>query len=1023
MSLSSISIKRPITTFMIFIAVLIIGGVSSTRLAIDLLPDITYPIVAVMTNYSGAGPADVEKMVTKTIERGIATVNNIKEINSTSYNGGSLVLAKFEWGTNMDEAASDVRERISLVKRALPDDAEEPLIVKFDPSLMPIMVLNLSGEDLVKLRHLAEEEIKYKLEQVKGVASVNITGGKKREIQVKVDRNQLAAVNLSLSQVVNAIRAENLNLPAGYQESGSQEFLVRTVGEFKKVSQIGDIVVAYRNGTPVYLRDVAEIEDSFEEKRNEILINGKPGIVLIVQKQSGTNTVQVANRIHKQISHIKEELPSDVEIGTIMDTSKFIKDSISQLEQTAIQGAIIAALIVFLFLFNIPSTLIIISAIPISIVITFILLNFAKLTLNIMTLGGLALGIGMMIDNAIVVLENIFRHRERGETVGKAAVTGADEVGMAITASTLTTLVVFFSLLFTTGIAGILFKHIAYTVVFSLLASLIVALTLIPVLSSKYLIRMSVEEEKKKEHIARRLNRYMENRYRPILNWALIHRKTVIIGSLSLLGISFLLFFPHIGREFIPQADEGQFTVSVEMPIGSQLNITSKVTKQVEKIIRKDVPELNNIFTQVGISSESGMAIMGGNEGSFEAQTMVRLVDLDKRSRSSQEVVNALRPQLSKLAQSSGAKIRIKMGEEMTEFLGTPIAIEVKGYDLIKGERLAQEISHLMKKVDGVTDTNISYRKGQPELQIEIDRERASSLGLNLFQIANAVQTANKGTVASLFHEGGDEYNILVRLQEEDRQTPSDLEKIFITSPSGQQISLDTIAKVHERLGPVKIERKDQQRIITVSAQSSGRDLGSIDKDIREGVEKLEIPEDFSIEFAGQQKEMVESFHNLYLCLILAIILVYMVMASQFESLRHPFVIMFSIPFAAIGVILMLFFTHTTLSIIVHMGLIMLAGIVVNNGIVMISYINILRNKGMPLMEAARVGAERRLRPILMTTFTTIFALLPMALGFGAGAELWSPMARTVIGGLAVSMLFTLIFTPTLYTLLAGKKR
>jgi len=1023
MSLSNISIKHPITTFMIFAAVLILGGVSLTRLAIDLLPDITYPIVAVMTSYSGAGPADVEKMVTETIEGGIATVNNIKEINSTSYDGGSLVLAQFEWGTNMDEATNDIREKISLVKIALPEDAEEPLIVKFDPSLMPIMVLNLSGENLVELRHLAEEEIKYKLEQVKGVASVIVMGGKEREIQVKVGRNRLAAVNLSISQVVNTIRAENLNLPAGYQESGSQEFLVRTVGEFKKVSQIGNIVVAYRNGTPVYLRDIAEIEDSFKERRNEVLINGKPGIILVVQKQSGTNTVQVANQIHKQISRIEEELPSGVEMGTIMDTSKFIKDSISQLEQTAIQGAIIAALIVFLFLFNIPSTLIIISAIPISIVIAFILLNFAKLTLNIMTLGGLALGVGMIIDNAIVVLENIFRHRERGETVEKAAVIGANEVGMAITASTLTTLVVFLSLLFTTGIAGILFKHIAYTVVFSLFASLMVALTLIPVLSSKYLAMMTVEEEKKKEHLARRLNRYMGNHYRPILNWALTHRKTVIIGSISFLGVCFLLFFPHIGREFIPRVDQGQFIVNVEMPIGTRLSITSKMAKQVEKVVKENVPELKDTFTQIGASGEMTMGAMG-NEGSFEAQTTVRLVDLDKRERSTQEVVDALRPELSRLSQSLGAKVRIKqMGEGTTGFLGAPIAINIKGYDLTEGERLAQEISRLMEKVDGVVETKISYRKGQIELQIEIDRDRASSLGLSLFQIANAVQTANKGTVASRFREGGDEYNILVRLQEEDRQTPSELEKIFITSPLGQQISLDTIAKVQEKLGPLKIERKDQQRIIKVSAQTAGRDLGSIDKDIREKVEKLKIPEDFFIEFAGEQKEMTESFHSFFLAFILAIILVYMVMASQFESLRHPFVIMFSIPFAAIGVILILFLTRTTLNVVAYMGLIMLAGIVVNNGIVMISYINILRDKGMSLMEAVKVGAERRLRPILMTTFTTIFALLPMALGFGPGAELWSPMARTVIGGLFVSMLFTLIFIPTLYTLLAGKKR
>ena len=1017
MSISGGAIKRPITTFMVFLAVLVLGGFSASRLAIDLLPDISFPVIAVMTDYQGAGPADVEKMVTEPLEKGVATVNNLKEINSISRDGRSMVMAQFEWGTDMEEAANDVREKISLAKRMLPDGAEEPLVIKFDPSMMPIMILNLSGEDLAKLRHLADEEIKYKLEQVKGVASVMVLGGKKREIQVEVDRDRLAAVGVSMSQLVNVIRAENVNLPAGYQESSRQEFLVRSTGEFKKVSEIGNVVIAYRNSAPIYLKDVAQVKDSFKETRSEVLINGKPGIIIMVQKQSGTNTVAVAKEVHKQISRIEKELPENIKIGTLMDTSKFVKDSIGQLEQMAILGGIMALMVVFLFLFSVPSTLVIVSAIPISIVLTFILLYFGGFTLNIMTLGGLALGVGMMVDNAVVVLENIFRHRERGEPIEEAATAGTDDVGMAIIASTLTTMVVFLSLLFTTGIAGILFRHIAYTVAFSLLASLMIALTLIPVLSKHLLIRPA---QKGKKSFAHRMNEYLEGHYRTILNWVLTHRKTIIFGSVTFLAAC-LLLTPRIGREFMPKVDQGEFTVNVEMPIGTRLGITEKVSQEVEKLVSKNVPEVENILNQVGAGE--GMMGFSRNEGSFEAETRIRLVDLSQRKRSTQEIIDDLRPKLAELTQTSGAKIRIgEAGFAEAGFLGAPIAIDIKGYDLTQGERLAQQISRLMGEIKGVVDTKISYRKGQPELKINVDRDMASSLGLNFSQIASTIQTANKGTVASRFREAGDEYNILVRLREQDRQNPTDLERIYIPSPLGRQISLDSIARVEEGVGPVKIERKDQQRVITVSARSSGRDLGSIDRDIREKVANLEIPEGFFVEIGGEQKEMAESFHTLYLALVLAVILVYMVMASQFESLRHPFVIMFSIPFAAIGVILALFLTGTTISVVALLGLVMLAGIVVNNGIVMISYINILRDRGMALSEAVRLGAERRLRPILITTFTTVFALLPMASGIGPGAELWAPMARTVIGGLSVSMIFTLILMPTLYTILAGKK-
>jgi HAE1 family hydrophobic/amphiphilic exporter-1 len=1017
MSLSHIAIRRPITTFMVFLAILVLGGFSLTRIAIDLYPDITFPVIMVMTNYEGAAPLEVEKMVTEPLEETVSTVNNIEEVNSVSSDGSSLITVSFDWGTDMDEAANDVRENISLVKGALPEGAEDPLIFKFDPSLMPLMVLSLSGgQNLGQLRHLADEDIRYELEQVEGVASIQVAGGKEREIQVQVDRSRLASVDLSLAQLVDTLQAENLNLPGGYLESGEKELFVRTIGEFTQTSQIEKVVIATKGGVPIYLGDVAQVKDTFKERRSEVRINGKQGIILVVRKQSGTNTVRVADGVHEKLTQIEKDLPQDVEIGTVFDTSSFIKDSIFQLEQVAILGAIIAIIIILLFLANIPSSLIIFTAIPLSIMVAFILMHFTHLTLNIMTLGGLALGVGMLVDSAIVVLENIFRHREEGKPIKEAAVAGSDEVGMAITASILTTLVVFLSLIFTTGIASIFFKHLAYAVAFALLSSLFVALTLIPVLCSKYLSIKSHRTGEEKKGSFRGRFRYVEERYQGVLSWALGHRKTVIITSAGILVIS-LLLVPRIGTRFMPQVDEGRFSVDVEMPVGTKLALTDEVSRKVEEEIRKNTPELEELLAQVG--SAGGMWGFGGG-ASHKASLTVRLVDLSQRERSTEEVIDSLREKIK----GGEATVRLGGGDPGEEMLfgGSPIALDIKGHDLTEGKKIAQEVLDLVGKAKGVVDPRMSFEEGQPELQVRIDRDKASSLGLNFSQIAQTIRTANAGTVASWFREGGDEYNILVRLQTEDRESPADLGNIFITSPLGRQISLDSIARLEEGIGPVSIERKGQERVITVSGGIRGRDLGSITGDIEEGLANTSIPEGFSVEFGGEQQEMRESFRSLFFALILAVVLVYMVMASQFESLRHPFVIMLALPFAAIGVILVLFLSGTVFTIVVYMGLIMLAGIVVNNGIVMISYINILRERGVTLSEAVRVGARRRLRPILMTTFTTVFAMLPMALGFGAGAEMWAPMARTVIGGLLTSFIFTLILVPLLYTIFAGKK-
>jgi len=1015
MSLSSLSVKRPVATLMMFAIVVVIGGVFALKIPIDLLPDITYPAITIQTTYSGTGPAEIEQLVTKPLEKVVSTVSNVKEVTSISQEDTSIIFVSFNWGTDIDEAANDIRERISLMEGYLPEDTEKPVIFKFDTSMIPVMILGLTGdEDLAYLRKLAEEKISYQLERVEGVAAVSVGGGRERQIQIEVDKGKLAAVGLSLSQVVATLRAENLNLPAGFLESSQKEYLVRTMGEFTSIEDIKNTVIAYRNSAPLYLKDIAQVKDSYKEKRGEVRVNGKEAIMLTIQKQSGANTVGVSTRVHQELKEIKKELPPGIGIDIIIDTAEYIRDSISQLTQTMVLAAIITFFVVLFFLGNFPATVTIFLAIPLSILSTFILMGFADLTLNIMTLGGLALGVGMMVDNAIVVAENIFRHREEGKSPREAAIFGSSEVGMAITASTLTTIVVFISLLFVTGIISIFFKHLSYTVVFSLFSSLMMALTIVPLLASRFLKKDNKSFFSPVSWGVKVFNK-LERRYSIALNLALSHRKSVIFGFLGLLVFSLILFLPRIGQEFFPRSDQGEFTIGVELPPDTPWEVTRDVCARLENYIKERIPEVDSILTQVPGAGFFGL----GGGASHKGQIRVSLVDIKKRERSTQEIVDDFRKNLPLLPQ---AEVTIEQAGFGGGVLAqAPLVVEIKGYDLEKAKDVAEKITSLMKNTPGVVDPVVSYEKGKPELQIKIDREKASTLGLSVSQISQVLRTANLGKVATYYREGGDEYEILVRLREKDRKNIQDIKSIYFTLPSGENINLEQIAKVNLALGPVSIERKDQERIITVSADISGRDLGSIGREIETKIASLSIPEGLRVELTGQQSEMAESFRDLSLAILLAIILVYMVMAAQFESFRHPFVIMFTIPLAAIGVLLILLLTGTNLNVVVYMGAMVLVGIVVNNGIVMVSYINILRERGKSVMDAVREGARRRLRPILMTAFTTILALVPLSVGMGAGAELWSPLGKTVIGGLAASTFLTLFFVPVLYTYLAGK--
>ena len=1009
MNLSNLAVRRPVTTSMFFLALLIFGTISLLRLPIDILPEITYPAITVVTTYEGAGPQEVERLITERIEKRVSTIENVKEIRSTSDEDTSTVTVYFNWGTDLAEAANEIREQIDRIRRFLPEDADDPFLYKYDPSSRAILYISLTGPlHPSRLRDLADDRIRYDIEQIEGVAAVDIWGGLEREIQVEVNRGKLRSIGLSIDALVKILEAENLSLPGGRLETGRREWLVRPLGEFSKLEDIENIIVAIRQGRPIYLKQVADVRDGFKELRRHMRIKGEPGVMVAVRKRSGSNTVQVSDRVLRVLPGLKRELPEGVTLSLLIDTADFIRKSIQQVKQVAFIGGILAIVVLFAFLRNLRSTLIIATSIPIAIWSTFFLLEGMGLTINMMSLGGLALGIGMILDSSIVVLENIFRHREEGKGAKEGALEGSNEVGMAITASTLTTICVFLPLLFLKGIEGVMFKQMALTVTFSLAAALVVALSLIPMLSSR-LLRV----ERKEAGVVRA--RFYEG-YMKGLGWSLKHRKTVLGGSLLLLSLAFWgLHLKGVGTELLPEMDEGVINGVIEMPVGTRLGLTDRATREVEKTLLRDIPEMKGMFARSGTHWRGG----GGSHMGFFRAYLVKKKD---RKRSTKEIVAALRPVLAGIPD---AKVRISEGRAMySRILGggreERLEIDIRGYDLDTGKALAEEIVSRIRRVNGVIDPRISLEDNRPELKIEIDRSKAATMGLPISRILQVVHTNIEGTVASRYREGGDEFDILVRLREEDRGRHEDILNIFITGPGGKEMSLKGFATITEGKGPAKIERRGQQRLITVMAGIYGRDLGHIVRDIGERIRDLELPRNFRLDFASEYEKQREAFGGLLFAIGLAIVLVYMVMASQFESLTEPFVIMFTVPFASIGVILAIIVLNMNVTIPVFIGGVLLIGIVVNNGIVMIDYINRLRKKEHPLREAILIGAGRRLRPILMTTLTTSLALVPMALGIGEGSEMNAPLARVVIGGLLISALFTTFFVPTLYGSIKG---
>jgi HAE1 family hydrophobic/amphiphilic exporter-1 len=1020
MSIPRLAIQRPITMFMLSGVVILIGAMSLVRLPVDLMPDVSYPSITVRVGYEGVGPLEMEELVTRPIEQAMAAVAGLERLESTSSEGSSRVTLNLVWGTDLNEAADDVRSRIDRVRGRLPEDADAPTVFKFDSTAMPIMHVGVEGDfDRVKLREIAEHDLSSRLERVSGVAAVTVQGGLRRQIHVELSKEKIRALDLPVDRVVNLLRTENQNIPLGEINEGDRTYLVRSQGQFSNIDEIRDMVVMTRAGVPVYMKDIAEVSDSTEDFRSFTRINGRPGVRLSITKQSGTNTVAIADGVRAEVERINQG-SSGIRLGVLNDSSIFIKRSISSVKEHAMLGGVLVMLIIFLFLRDLRATFIVFTSIPISVIGTFALLYFNGYTLNTMTFGGLALGIGMIVDASIVVLENTFRHMEHGKDRMQAAIDGSEEVWSAILASTLTHIAVFVPLLFLTGVSSILFKQLAVVVMFSLTMSLFVAVTIVPVMCSR-LLRLPPPAESRKG-ITGRLYTWsenvlngMDNAYGRLIGKALHHRPTVL-GLGTALTVVAVMILPTIGFELMPQADEGEVQVTAELPVGTRIERAEDVALRLEGLAKEYVPEAIDVSTQAG-----GGGFGPGGGGSNRTSMTLLLTPKDTRKRSSEQIATDLNRQLGGIIPGVIITTRATGGNrQANRLLGSGdsrIALEILGDDLQLAQRVAQDAKVMMDKIPEVRNARVGRDEGRPELAVQVDRPKAAIFGLSVTDVANSIRTSVGGTQAAFFREGGNEYPIIVRLREEDRGRVEDLNDVLISTPTGQVLQANNLMSIRNQAGPTEIQRKNQERMIRVTAEPEGT-LSDGMTALNARLGDIRVPPDFSVNFGAEAEEQARAFAQLQLMLILAVVLVYAVMASQYESLRDPFIIMFSVPLAAIGVVLALKLTGTSFSLQAYIGVIMLAGIVVSNAILLVDYTNVLRRRDkLPLRDAVETAGRVRLRPILMTSIATVLGLVPMSLGIGEGAELQAPLARVVIGGLIASTMITLVFVPVVYTL------
>ena len=1027
MSLYGAAVKRPIMTTLCFVAVVILGLFSLVKLPIDLLPDIETNTIMVITMYPGASAEDIEQNVTKPLENTLNSVEHLKHISSNSRENTSVITLEFEFGYDIDVMTNDVRDKLDMVESSLPDGVMNPIIFKFSTDMIPICLLSVEAkESMAGLYKILDDNVVNPLARIDGVGSVSVSGAPKREIHVYCDPNRLEAYNLTVEAISNVIAAENMDMPGGSFDVGSNTYALRVQGEFDDARQMENIPVGSFNGKIIYLKDVARVDDSLEERSQETYNNGKLGAMVIIQKQSGANSVQISDKVKEMLPRIQKSLPSDVKIGVIQDTSDNIKNTIASLVETVMYALLFVMIVVFAFLGRWRATMIIVITIPISLIASFIYLYATGNTLNIISLSALSISIGMVVDDAIVVLENVTTHIERGSDPKQAAVHGTNEVAISVVASTLTLIAVFFPLTMVTGMTGVLFKQLGWMVTIMMVISTTCALTLTPMLCSQWLRLQRTKGKffvKFYSPIERALDKFDEA-YGKLLEKVVANKTVTIVVCMGLFVASvFLMKF--VGTEFFPSQDDGRLGVKLEMPVGTRIEETRKVTSYIDSLWRAKYPEIKVLnYTQGSASSDNTFASLSDN-GPHIVSMNISLVDIDKRDRRIFEIADGMRADLEQIPELKKREVNIGGGRGSGMGGQSVIDFEIYGYDFEETDSVARQLSRALRNIKGTADITISRSDYQPEYQVDFDREKLALNGLNLQTAAYFLRNRINGSVASYYREDGEEYDIKVMYAPEHRTEISDIENIVIVNNQGRGVRVKDVGTVVQRLTPPTIERMDRERVVKVSTVVDGVPMGDVVTQAQAEIDKMDLPSGISITLAGSYEDQQESFADLMLLGLLIIILVYIVMAAQFESLTYPGIIMTSLLFAFSGVFLILWMTGHTLNIMSMIGGIMLIGIVVKNGIVLIDYIILNRERGMSIRRAVIDAGKSRLRPVVMTTLTTILGMVPMAIGDGQGAEMWRPMGTAVIGGLTVSTILTLLFVPVLYCVFAynGVKR
>jgi len=1024
MSIYRDSVKRPITTLLIFVGVMIMGLFSLVQLPVDLYPEIELPAITVLTQYNGANASDIETNVSKPVEDALSFISDIKDVTSVSRDNISVVFAEFEWGTDLDEAANDIRDGLSFIERFLPENAEEPVIYKFNSSMMPILFYSVTADESYEgLDKIIEEKIANPLNKIDGIGSIGYSGAPEREIRIEIDPVRMEAYNLTVEQIGNVLMTENLNMPSGTIEMGKITYPLKVEGEFKSSKEIENLVVANYNGNIIYLRDVAEVKDTYTDLNLEENINGKNGARMFVMKKSGGNTVKIAKDVRKELKKIEKTLPKDVKVEVIMDSSEFIEGSINNLAETLFFAFIFVTLVVLFFLGHFRATFIIALTIPISLVVAFIYLYITGNSINIISLSSLSIAIGMVVDDAIVVLENISKHIDRGSSPREAAIYATNEVWLAVIVTTLTVVAVFMPLTLVGGMTGVMFKQLGWTVSITVVTSTFAAISLTPMLSA-YLLKLKPKKVKYSklswERTALPMLDWLDRFYGKSLKWSLNHKAIVSLASAALFVSSFF-FIGKIGAEFIPESDRGSLSATIELQTGTRFEETLKVTRQIDQYIEANIPEATLNSSSTGSDDSGRIKSIFQTTGSNTINFSLKLTPSDERERSVWDISEEFRNYLSTLPEVINYSVTSSGGMGMGMMGSSNVAVEIYGHDLDATTLYARELQKKIEKIEGAREVKVSREKFKPELSVKLDREKLARHGLSTAMVSTMIRNRVSGLIATRYREFGDEYDVVVKFKEEARNSVTDLENILITTPSGSSIRLKELGTVEQKLTPPNIERKRKQRIVTVSATPYKISLGDLASSIQGQIDETGVPQGMTVEVGGAYEDMADSFIDIALLALLSLLLVYIVMASQFESFKMPVIIMMSILFIVPGVVFTLYLTGTNLSIIAALGAVLLIGIVVKNGIVLVDYINLMRDRGMELKEAIIVSGKSRLRPVLMTAFTTILGMVPMALSKGEGSEIWSPMGIAVIGGLTLSTVVTMIVVPVAYAVMAKK--